>query len=171
MTMWFLMIDHLVKRPVGILHDVLVKVQNFMFLVDFVILDCEVHFEVPIIFHRPLISTGKVLVNMEYNELKFMLNNKSVIFNICQSLKQPRGVSVISIINNEIDIEITIEEIFEVEKLAIMMMNFDLEDIEDYEKIMSPLDEMRSYSYAPKKLDLTLKNSPPVNHQYKKHMC
>ena len=40
------------KRPIGILHDVLIKVESFIFLVDFLILDCEVDFEVPIILGK-----------------------------------------------------------------------------------------------------------------------
>ena len=47
-AMRLLMADRTVKRPIGILHDVLVKVVSFIFLVDFVILDYEVDFEVPI---------------------------------------------------------------------------------------------------------------------------
>ena len=43
------MVDRTVNRPIGILHDVLVKVESFIFSADFVILDCEVDFEVPII--------------------------------------------------------------------------------------------------------------------------
>ena len=46
-AMWLLMADRTVKRPRGILHDVLVKVETFIFPADFVILDCEVDFEVP----------------------------------------------------------------------------------------------------------------------------
>ena len=41
-AMRLLMADRTVKRPIGILHDVLVKVESFIFLADFVILDCEV---------------------------------------------------------------------------------------------------------------------------------
>ena len=48
-AMQLLMADRTVKRPIGILHDVLVKVESFIFLADFVFLDCEVDFEVPII--------------------------------------------------------------------------------------------------------------------------
>ena len=48
--MRLLMADRTVKRPIGILHDVLVKVKSLIFPVDFVILDCEVDFKVPIIF-------------------------------------------------------------------------------------------------------------------------
>ena len=39
-----LMADRTLKRPIGILHNVLVKVELFIFLEDFVILDCEVYF-------------------------------------------------------------------------------------------------------------------------------
>ena len=43
-AMRLLMADRTVKRPIGILHDVLVKVESFIFLADFLILDCEVDF-------------------------------------------------------------------------------------------------------------------------------
>ena len=47
--MRLLMVDRTMKSPLGILHDVLVKVKSFIFLDDFLILDCEVDFEVHII--------------------------------------------------------------------------------------------------------------------------
>ena len=62
--MLLLMVDRTVKRPIGVLHDVLVKVESFIFPVDFVILDCEVDFEVPIIIGRPFLATGRALVDM-----------------------------------------------------------------------------------------------------------
>ena len=57
-----LMADRTVKRPIELLHDVLVKVESFIFSADFVILDCKVDFEVPIILGRPFLSTGRALV-------------------------------------------------------------------------------------------------------------
>lgn len=41
-TMRLLMVDPTVKRPIGILYDVLVKVDRFIFPANFVILKCEV---------------------------------------------------------------------------------------------------------------------------------
>ena len=64
-AMRLMMVDRSVKRPIGILHDVLVKVESFIFLADFVILDCEVDFEVPIILGRPFLAMGRALVEME----------------------------------------------------------------------------------------------------------
>ncbi|XP_019240208.1 PREDICTED: uncharacterized protein LOC109221474 [Nicotiana attenuata] len=42
------MADRSMKRPLGIIDDVLVRVDKFILPADFVILDCEVDFEVPI---------------------------------------------------------------------------------------------------------------------------
>ena len=47
------------KRPIEILHDVLVKVKSFIYPANFVILDFEVDFEVPIILWRLFLDTGK----------------------------------------------------------------------------------------------------------------
>ena len=60
--------------------------------------------------------------------------------------------------------ELSLEEQFIVEPLAVVLMNFDREDIDEYEETICGLIGMRSYSYAPKKLDLDLKNwpSPPT---------
>ena len=82
------MADRIVKRPIGILHDVLVKVESFIFPADFVILDCEVNFEVPIILGRPFLATGRAVIDMEKGKMKFRLNNKEVTFNICRSIRQ-----------------------------------------------------------------------------------
>ncbi|XP_049358861.1 uncharacterized protein LOC125823539 [Solanum verrucosum] len=49
----------------------LVKVEAFIFPVDFVILDCEVDFEVPIILGRPFLDTRRALVDMKRGQMKF----------------------------------------------------------------------------------------------------
>ena len=91
-----------VKRPIGILHDVLVKVESFIFLGDFVILDCEVDFEVPIILGRPFLATGRALVNMEKGQMKFLLNNEEATFNICRSMRQSGELQSVSAISYKV---------------------------------------------------------------------
>ena len=90
------MVDRRVKRPIGILHDVLVKVESFIFPTNFVILDCEVDFEVPIILGRPFLATGRALVDMEKEQMKFRLNNKEVTFNLCRSMRQSGELQSVS---------------------------------------------------------------------------
>ena len=65
----------------------LVKVEWFIFPAYFVILDCEVDFEVPIILGRSFLATGRALVDMEKGQMKFWLNNEEVTFNICRSMR------------------------------------------------------------------------------------
>lgn len=86
--MRLVMADRSVKWPVGILHDVLVKVADFILPTDFVVLDYEVDFQVPIILGRALLETGRVLVDMELNELKFKFNDKEARFKIDSSMIQ-----------------------------------------------------------------------------------
>ena len=54
-AMRLLMANRTVKRPIRIRYDVLVEVETFIFPADFVILDCEVDFEVSIILERPFL--------------------------------------------------------------------------------------------------------------------
>ncbi|XP_009801875.1 uncharacterized protein [Nicotiana sylvestris] len=81
--------DRTVKRPTGILDDVLVQVGKFVFPADFVILDCQVDEEIPIILGRPFLATGRALIDCEIGELKMRLNDEKVIFNVQQSMSRP----------------------------------------------------------------------------------
>ena len=87
-AMRLLIADRTVKSHIGILHDVLVKVESIIFRVDFVNLDREVDFEVPIILGRPFLATGRDLVDMEKGQMKLRLNNEEATFNICRSMRQ-----------------------------------------------------------------------------------
>ena len=133
--MQLLMADRTVKRPIGILHDVLVKVESFIFPADFVILDCEVDFEVPIIFGRSFLASGRALVDMENGQMKYRLNNEEVTFKICRSMRTSGELHSVSSISHNIGetSETQIEERLGVEALAAMIMNFDSDCIEEYE--------------------------------------
>ena len=50
--------DRSIKFPKGIIEDVLVKVENFIFPVDFMILDMSADVEVPLILGRPFLATA-----------------------------------------------------------------------------------------------------------------
>ncbi|XP_049399833.1 uncharacterized protein LOC125863904 [Solanum stenotomum] len=77
-AMCLLMANRTLKKPIGVLQDILVKVGTFIFPTDFVILDCEVDFDVPIILGRPFLATGCALVDIEKGQMKFRLNKKEV---------------------------------------------------------------------------------------------
>ncbi|XP_016549081.1 uncharacterized protein LOC107848862 [Capsicum annuum] len=93
-NMQLVMADRSVKRLVSILYNMLVKVANFIFPTDFVIMDCEVDFEVPVILGRLFLATGSVLIDLRANEILFRLNDELVRFDVCQSMKQHKEMSV-----------------------------------------------------------------------------
>ncbi|XP_060202451.1 uncharacterized protein LOC132630874 [Lycium barbarum] len=59
------MADISIKKPIGIINDVLVLVDKFMLPADFVILDCAVDRDIPIILGRPFLATGRALMDSE----------------------------------------------------------------------------------------------------------
>ncbi|XP_073057423.1 uncharacterized protein [Primulina eburnea] len=56
--------DRSIKYPRGVVDDVLVKVDKFIFLVDFVLLDMEEDHEIPLFLCRPFLATGKALIDV-----------------------------------------------------------------------------------------------------------
>ena len=83
------MADRSVKFHVGIIENVLVKVDTLVFPVDFLILDMEEDKEVPIILGRPFLATGKALVDVQSEEMKFRFQNDEVKFKMFEALKYP----------------------------------------------------------------------------------
>ncbi|XP_047253634.1 uncharacterized protein LOC124887762 [Capsicum annuum] len=86
-TMRLLIANYSIKSPIGVLYDVLMKVDRFIFLAEFVILYYEIHHEVPIILRRPFLATERTLVDVECGEIKFWVNNEEVFFNVCKYMK------------------------------------------------------------------------------------
>ncbi|XP_050895372.1 uncharacterized protein LOC127101990 [Lathyrus oleraceus] len=63
MTLQF--VDLSVKKPYGIVEDVLVRIDKFVFLVDFIILEMSEDEEIPLIIGRPFLETGICSINIE----------------------------------------------------------------------------------------------------------
>ncbi|XP_070026723.1 uncharacterized protein [Nicotiana sylvestris] len=56
---------------------------------DFVILDCRVDEEIPIILGRPFLTTGRALIDCETGELKMRLNDEEITYNVQKSMRRP----------------------------------------------------------------------------------
>lgn len=59
-------VDWSIKRPEGILHDVLMKVEKLILSANFVIIDCEVDTDMLIILGRPLLSIRRAIVRVQH---------------------------------------------------------------------------------------------------------
>ena len=78
--------DRSVKKPGGIIKDVLIKVDKFYYPVDFIVLDTEpavnIELQVPIIFGHPFLATTNALINCKTGVMKQSFGNMTVELNI-----------------------------------------------------------------------------------------
>ncbi|CAJ2653039.1 unnamed protein product [Trifolium pratense] len=80
--------DRSIVHPYGVLHDVLVRVAEFVFPADFVILDMEDDADVePLLLGRPFLATGRALIDVEMGELMLRTHGEQVMFNVFKAMK------------------------------------------------------------------------------------
>ncbi|XP_065616476.1 uncharacterized protein LOC111986064 [Quercus suber] len=56
--------DRSIKYPRGVIENVLVKVDKFIFPIDFIVLDMDEDKEIPLILGRPFLATGRTLIDV-----------------------------------------------------------------------------------------------------------
>ena len=71
------------------IEDVLVKVDKFLFLAVFIVLDVEEDKEIPIILGRPFLATGKAMIDMQKRELKLIVQDNEVRFSVFNVMRHP----------------------------------------------------------------------------------
>lgn len=81
-----------ITYPKRIIEDVLFKVDKFIFLADFVILNCEEDREVPLILGCPFLATRRTLIDVQNRELTIRVNDQEVKFNLFNTIKFPNEV-------------------------------------------------------------------------------
>ncbi|XP_035834092.1 uncharacterized protein LOC118482630 [Helianthus annuus] len=80
-----------VKYPRGIVENLLVKVDKFVFPSDFVILDMEADERFPIILGRPFLRTAKALIDVFDGKITLRVGEQRVTFEIECSMNHPSG--------------------------------------------------------------------------------
>ena len=81
--------DRSITQPIGKIKDVLVKVDKFVFLANFIILDCEADKKVPIILGRSFLPIGSTLVDVQKGELTVRINDQQITFDVLNAFKFP----------------------------------------------------------------------------------
>jgi hypothetical protein len=87
-----LLADRSVKVPRGIVEDVLVQVDKFIYPVDFIVLDTqpvEACNSFPVILGRPFLATSNALINYRNGVMKLSFGNMTLEMNIFNICKQP----------------------------------------------------------------------------------
>lgn len=102
-TVMLQLADRSFVQPEGKIEDVLVRVDKFIFHLDFIILDYEADREVPIILGRSFLAIRKTLIDVQKGELTMRVNNQEVTFSVLEALKFPddsEECSAVSILDN-----------------------------------------------------------------------
>ncbi|KAK4707102.1 hypothetical protein R3W88_033351 [Solanum pinnatisectum] len=70
-----------------IIEDVLVRVDKFVFPVDFIVVDMEENKEVLLILRRPFMAIGKAILNVYEDQLMLRVGEEKVVFNMKKMMK------------------------------------------------------------------------------------
>ncbi|KAL9235892.1 hypothetical protein vseg_010623 [Gypsophila vaccaria] len=81
------MADQTVKRPIGVLEDVPVKVGKHFIQVDFVVLDIPE--DIPVTLGRPFLSTANAIIDLRKGNLTLAIGEETVTFHLPTSLRNP----------------------------------------------------------------------------------
>lgn len=81
------LVDRSVTYPCGVLKEVLVRVDDLIFPIDFVILDMPEDVETPLLLGRPFLSMGRALIDVERGELILGFNKEKIVFNLFEAMK------------------------------------------------------------------------------------
>ena len=79
--------DRSLKHPQGVIEDVLVKVDKFIFPADFIVLDMEEEKEISIILGRPFLATSKAMIDVQKGELKLRVQDDEVRFSVFNAVR------------------------------------------------------------------------------------
>ncbi|KAA3472399.1 protein kinase 2B, chloroplastic-like [Gossypium australe] len=79
-----------IRIPRGIIEDVLVKIDKFIFPVDFIVLDMDEDNNVPLILGRPFLAIAKTRIDVGTGELTLRIGDETIIL---QALESARTLS------------------------------------------------------------------------------
>ncbi|XP_031101856.1 uncharacterized protein LOC116005760 [Ipomoea triloba] len=86
-TMTLQMADRSIKRPVGVLEDIPVMIDQYYIPGDFVILDIEEDAKVPIILGRPFLATAGAIIDVKRGKLVMEVADHKIEFDIFKMAK------------------------------------------------------------------------------------
>ncbi|XP_073139051.1 uncharacterized protein [Henckelia pumila] len=81
--------DRSLTYPRGIIEDVLVKIDKFIFPVDFVVLDMEEDGNMPLILGRSFLATAEAKIDVKKGALTMGVDGEKVTFNVFKEAEKP----------------------------------------------------------------------------------
>ncbi|XP_009593288.1 uncharacterized protein [Nicotiana tomentosiformis] len=79
--------DQSTKKPKRIIENALVRVDKFIFLVDFIVLEMKEFHEEPIILGRPFLAIGRAIIDVHQRQLILKVDEERVILDMQKILR------------------------------------------------------------------------------------
>ncbi|XP_016168848.1 uncharacterized protein LOC107611438 [Arachis ipaensis] len=164
--------DRSFKFPHGVVEDLLVKVGDFIFPANFVVLDMEEEAKASIILERLFLATAGAIIDVQKGELTLRLHDEKLVFNVFKAMSYPQKAlgECMWVDAVEIVVQETFEEALEELTEEGSLLNVAVVDDNSAEvPIQSTSEERKKEKEAPK---LELKALPPtlkMSHTYSKN--
>ena len=91
--------DKSVKYLRGIIKDVLVKIDKFIFPIDFVILNMDKDVKVPLILGWPFLATTNAIIDVSDGQLILKVGEEEVIFKIFNAMNDDFDITVFGFVH------------------------------------------------------------------------
>ncbi|GKC59059.1 ribonuclease H-like domain-containing protein [Tanacetum coccineum] len=75
--------DRLIQYPIGIVENVLIKVDKFVLPIDFVILDMPENFRILIILGRPFLDTARAMIDVFNKQITLRVGDEEELAEQC----------------------------------------------------------------------------------------
>ncbi|GJS33471.1 homeodomain-like protein [Tanacetum coccineum] len=147
------MADRSMQSPKGIVENVLVKIHNFIYPVDFVILDIIEDDKVPIILGRPMLATAHAKIDVFEKKISLKVGTEQIVFNDNEGTRS-LTISPVCIIN---DYQV-IDDLGDPEGLEEVIMNEDInEDLGNFIEengLLPNFDGQEAISFSPSDFEI-----------------
>ncbi|GJR67421.1 reverse transcriptase domain-containing protein [Tanacetum coccineum] len=143
--------DRSITRPKGLAEYIFVKVRNFHFPTDFVIVNFEADPRVPLILRRSFLRTSRALIDVYEGELVLRDGNEQITFHVNGTSKQPQKHK-----NESIKMVNDVEN--ESEETSRSDSKNDLPSCDDFSSINVPRDNSVTFSNPLFEFDVNFNN-------------
>ncbi|KAK8508709.1 hypothetical protein V6N12_032704 [Hibiscus sabdariffa] len=94
-TVMLQLADHSYVQPEGKIEDILVQVDKFIFLANFLILDYEADEHAPIILGRSFLSTSRAIIDFDEDKIIFKVDDDKVkMKSLTKQLDKGKGIAI-----------------------------------------------------------------------------
>lgn len=145
--------DRSIKHPIGVVENILVKVDKFIFLADFIVLNMEEDRDNPLILGQPFLAMRITLIDVQQGKLILRVQDEQVTFNVFEAMKYPS----------------MIDSCFQVDAISKLITKISLENIprEPLEACITHSGTIHSKNPSIRECAQYLEASPPYMHKKK----